>query len=149
MLRFTTILLTALLFGQTTSSNDPLVEGELARLRACPDVFKTSPAPVFVRVVWRSPQNVAVTKDEAGLVRIEFVVPYGQSDFHESAEAASHATDFGELFALPQRNYYRREAGGFRLSYRESLIGKKWERQQGNAPELACWQTIQPSANPK
>jgi len=92
---------------------------------------------------------VAVTKDEAGLVRIEFVVPYAQSDFFESAEAAGHATEFGQLFALPQRNYYRRESGVLRLSYRESLIGKKWERQGETVPELACWQSIAPAASSK
>jgi hypothetical protein len=149
MLRFAMILLAASFVGQSVASTDPLVEGELARLRACPDVFKTSPPPVFIRVVWRSPRNVAVTKNEVGLVRIEFVIPYGQSDFFESAEAASHATEFGELFALPQRNYYRRELGVLRLSYREALIGKKWERQGENAPELACWQTIVPNASSK
>lgn|GEM_PF-5706812 len=149
MLRFATILLAALFVGQSASSTDPVVEGELARLRACPDVFKTSPPPVFVRVVWRSPQNVAVTKDEAGLVLIEFVVPYGQSDFFESAEAAGHATEFGQLFALRERNNYRRESGALKLSYRESLVGKKWERQSEAVPELACWQSIAPAASPK
>jgi hypothetical protein len=147
MLRPAFILIAAFCLTSSAQSPDALVDNEMARLRTCPAVFKTSPPPVYVRVVWRAPEELTETDQGSGLVRIEFLVRYEQSDFLDSAEAAEHATDFHPMMELRQRNYYAREAGTLHLRYREALIGKKWEKQNGGVPELSCWQTLAPAAS--
>jgi hypothetical protein len=145
MLRPGFILIAAFCLTLSAQSPDALVDSEMARLRACPAVFKTTPPPVYVRVVWRAPEELVATDQGSGLVRIQFLVRYEQSDFLDSAEAAAHATDFHPMMELRQRNYYAREAGTLHLRYRESLIGAKWEKQKGSVPDLSCWQTIAPT----
>jgi hypothetical protein len=145
MLRPPFILIAAFCLTSSAQSPDALVSNEMARLRACPAVFKTSPPPVYVRVVWRAPEELTATDQGSGLVRIQFLVRYEQSDFLNSTEAAEHATDFHPMMELRQRNYYAREAGTLHLRYRESLIGAKWEKQKGSVPDLSCWQTIAPA----
>jgi hypothetical protein len=76
------------------------------------------------------------------MATLEFAVLYEQSDFFNTQDEASKATNFYPNFELLQRNTYELSEGQLRLTRRDSLIGKRWERQKGIVLEFACWTSL-------
>ena len=144
MARFLPLILSLGMF-QTSPSVDqtpPIVTREMKRLESCRPVFKLSPPPINVRVVWTQPFDLVWKREDQSHVGIEFSVQYAASENFESRSAAEQAQDFHPVFDLRQRTHYVIEDGHLRLLWRESLIEKKWKRQPNDQPEFACWQTV-------
>jgi len=122
---------------------EPLVvDHEIKRLQACHPVFKLSPPPINLRVVWTQPFDIVWSPEGQDHVSIEFSIQYAQSDFFKTREEAERAQSFNPALNLRQRLHYVIENGKLRLLWRESLIGSTWERQKSTVPELSCWQTL-------
>jgi hypothetical protein len=127
---------------QASKQAPPAVTQEIKRLESCRPVFKLSPAPVNLRVVWTQPFDIVWAQEDQDHVSIEFSIQYAQSNSFATREEAERAQDFNPLFDLRQRSHYAIEGGRLRLLWRESLTGGIWKRQTDTVPEFACWQTL-------
>ncbi len=139
------VLLTTVVLNAQSVPANAAVKAEIARLAACHPVFKLSPPPVNLRVVWTQPFDIKASLEGKDRVSIEFTVQYAQSAFFHTREEAEKAEDFTPDFDFRERNHYAIEGDHLRLLWRESLVGSRWKRQTTNQPEFACWQT-QPKA---
>ena len=142
---FPLVLLTAVVLNGQSVPNEAAVKAEIARLGACHPVFKLSPPPINMRVVWTQPFDFKSSPEGKDRVSIEFSIQYAQSALFATRQEAEKAEDFTPDFDLRERNHYAIEGGHLHLLWRESLVGSRWKRQTTNQPEFACRQT-QPSS---
>lgn len=142
MTKIIPLLILAGMLQQSANIAPASVAREMKRLESCHPVFKLSPPPLNVRVVWTQPFDLVWSWEDEKHVSIEFSIQYAQSDTFPSQEEASHAEDFNPVFDLRQRSHYVMEKGQLRLLWRESKANAKWERQTTNQPQFVCWQTI-------
>ncbi len=134
-------LLTAVALNGQSVPNETMVKAEIVRLGACHPIFKLSPPPANMRVVWTQPFDIKSSPEGKDRVSIEFSIQYAQSAPFPTREEAEKADDFTPDFDLRQRNHYAIEGDHLLLLWRESLVGSSWKRQTTNQPEFACWQT--------